>query len=194
MLGGAAGRNHTIQPSPNDHKPTPAGSVAAMEIRFTKWGGRLHWHYPAEPLGTDQYGLWLGSQAGDFIRRGREEPVVRPHDNVLLVPAHGCWIATWIGGDSDVALYIDVTTEPSVREGVVSAVDLDLDVVRLRDGTVQVLDEDEFAVHQVRYGYPAEIIAQARATTDELVAQVSAGVEPFATQGAARLAAFTRNG
>ena len=33
-------------------------------------------------------------------------------------------------------------------------VDLDLDVIRMRDGGI-LDDEDEFAEHQVRYGYPA---------------------------------------
>lgn len=35
-------------------------------------------------------------------------------------------------------------------------VDLDLDVVRRFDGSAEILDEDEFAEHQVRYGYPPE--------------------------------------
>ncbi|WP_180935649.1 DUF402 domain-containing protein [Nocardioides ungokensis] len=34
------------------------------------------------------------------------------------------------------------------------AVDLDLDVVRGRTGRVWIDDEDEFAEHRVRFGYP----------------------------------------
>ena len=83
---------------------------------------------------------------------------------------------------------------PSVQADVVSAVDLDLDVVRLRDGTVRVLDEDEFAEHQVRYSYPADMVEQARATTDDLVVRLSAGTEPFAAIGAAWLERFVGTG
>jgi protein associated with RNAse G/E len=85
---------------------------------------------------------------------------------------------------------VDVTTKPIRHAEVIHAVDLDLDVVRLRDGTVTVLDEDEFAEHQLLYDYPAEVIAQARATTDDLVARITAGIEPFATVGAAWLTDF----
>ena len=88
------------------------------------------------------------------------------------------------------AVYLDVTTLPSYAEGVVSAVDLDLDVVRLFGGSVRVLDEDEFAEHQVRYGYPEPVIAKALATTGDLVSRLTAGIEPFETAAASRLAAY----
>jgi hypothetical protein len=162
------------------------------EIRFTKWGGRRHWRYPMEPLGSDRYGRWFGARAGTLLRRGYEDPVVQPHNFVVLVPADGCWIASWNGpGETDILIYVDVTSEPSVQPDVVSALDLDLDVVQHRDGTIRVLDEDEFAEHQVRYGYPAEVVEQARATTDDLVARLAAGTEPFATVGSDWLERFT---
>jgi len=56
---------------------------------------------------------------------------------------------------------------------------LDLDVVRIRaTGEVRVLDEDEFALHQVTYSYPAEVIGAARASADWLAAAL-ADREPF---------------
>src|SRR5688500_6218500 len=131
-----------------------------VEIRFTKWGGKRHWRYSLEVLGTDRYGWWLGGRTGIQTRRGLEDPIVQPHDFVALV----------------------------------HAVDLDLDVVRLRDVTVAVLDEDEFADHQVRYGYPPEVIKQALATTDDLVSRISTDAEPFATVGATWLAGFSARG
>jgi predicted RNA-binding protein associated with RNAse of E/G family len=163
----------------------------SIEVRFTKWGGKRHWHYRLEPLGTDQYGCWLGGRAGIQIQRGDEQPMVQPHDFVALVPADGRWIANWNdSAATDTTVYVDVTTTPVLLPGAVEAVDLDLDVIRLRDGTVRVLDEDEFDEHQRLYGYPAEVIAQAEATTAELVARVTAGAEPFGEVGRARLAGF----
>lgn len=173
-----------------------AGTVARMgvEIRFTKWGGRRHWRFTMEPLGGDRYGQWLGARAGILLQRGLEDPIVQPHDFVTLVPASGSWIASFNGpGETDIAVYIDVTTEPSIQAETVSAVDLDLDVVLLRDGTVRVLDEDEFAAHQVLYQYPAEVIEQARATADDLVVRLTTGAEPFTSAGVAWLERFTGN-
>jgi protein associated with RNAse G/E len=62
-------------------------------------------------------------------------------------------------------------------------VDLDLDVVRAWDGTLLVDDEDEFAEHQVRYGYPAEVVVAARKSCDALVAAIARAEEPWATIG-----------
>jgi hypothetical protein len=103
---------------------------------------------------------------------------------VLLVLDDGEWIATW-NAESDTELYVDVTSRPVRGDGVIEAVDLDLDVIRRRDGRVEVLDEDEFAEHQVLLGYPPDVIAQARATTDDLVARIRAAREPLA--GSARI-------
>ncbi|MEJ3744933.1 DUF402 domain-containing protein [Actinomycetes bacterium KLBMP 9797] len=148
-----------------------------------------------ESLGSDRYGRWFGARAGVLLQRGFEEPVVQPHDFVVLVPVDGCWIASWNGlGETDISLYVDVTSKPSVEAGVVSAVDLDLDVVQHRDGTVRILDEDEFAEHQVSYNYPAEVVEQARATAEGLVAWLTAGTEPFATVGSVWLGRLAENG
>ena len=49
-------------------------------------------------------------------------------------------------------------------------VDLDLDVVRRRaTGTVELRDEDEFAEHRARFGYPDDLVANAEAAAKLLV-------------------------
>ncbi|WP_203793043.1 DUF402 domain-containing protein [Actinoplanes couchii] len=163
-----------------------------VEMRFTKWGGRRHWTYLLEPLGEDEHGQWFGARAGTVMRRGEEPPIVQPHDFLTLVPVTGNWIASFnpAGADTDVSVYIDVTSRPWIDGAAIHAVDLDLDVIRLWDGEVRVLDEDEFAEHQLLYGYPPEVTAQAQATTDELVALMSAGEQPFETAARARLAGY----
>lgn len=160
-------------------------------MRFTKWGGRRHWEFVLEPLGDDRYGWWLGGRAGMTLRRGLEPPMVQPHDFVTLVPTSGWWVASFNGpGETAVDVYVDVTTVPVRSECAVEAVDLDLDVVRLRDGSVRVLDEDEFADHQVRYRYPAEVVDLARASCDDLVRRITAGDEPFVRVARAWLERF----
>ena len=59
-------------------------------------------------------------------------------------------------------------------------VDLDLDVVRVRaDGRVLIVDQDEFAGHQVWYGYPADVVSQAEEAAVWLHRAISEGAEPF---------------
>ena len=53
------------------------------------------------------------------------------------------------------------------------------DVHPVGPGEVFVDDEDEFAEHQVAFGYPAHVIEAAQASCDELLAAVRAGLPPY---------------
>jgi predicted RNA-binding protein associated with RNAse of E/G family len=163
-----------------------------VDVRFTKWGGRRHWECALEPLGEDRHGTWLGGREGTSMRRGDGTLFPQGHDFVMLVPVEGDWICSVNAptGNTSIAVYIDITDRPRIADGVVHAVDLDLDVARLWDGSVVVLDEDEFAEHQVRYGYPPDVVAAARATCDELSARLTAGVQPFEIAARHRLEAW----
>jgi protein associated with RNAse G/E len=54
-------------------------------------------------------------------------------------------------------------------------------VCRFRaDQRVKLLDEDEFAEHQIHYRYPTEVITCAMEAADWLYAALANGAEPFA--------------
>ncbi|QQR99677.1 MAG: DUF402 domain-containing protein [Austwickia sp.] len=167
-----------------------------VELRFTKYDGSPHWEYDLVVLGVDAYGVWLGGRPGDLCRRiGR---VIDPGVHwVTLVPAEGAWVATFNepGGPLGAGTYVDITDQPRWVEVTTSrgpglrmtCADLDLDVVRRFTGECYIDDEDEFADHQVRFGYPADLVAATRATADRIFAQVRGGVEPFGGVGQAWL-------
>lgn len=153
------------------------GSPARLE--FVKWGGKPHWRFEVMFLGNDAYGTWFGAPFGAVMQRGDEPPISWKSDFVVLVPQEGEWVATF-NAEGGYPIYIDVTGPISIERTTVRAADLDLDVVRTREGDVRLLDEDEFAEHQLRYGYPTSLIAAARATATWLLSAVSADREPFA--------------
>lgn len=163
-----------------------------IEMRYTKWGGKRHWRFRAEPLGHDEYGWWYACPRGTSMRRGLEEPIVADYDFVVLVPAEGRYVASWNSPDQrHYALYVDVTDRPARSADLVHAIDLDLDVIRRWDGQVELLDEDEFETHQRLYQYPAEVITEARTTAATLLAMVANRHEPFDTVGEAWLTRLT---
>ena len=155
---------------------------------FTKWDGSLHWHFSMEHLGDDEHGVWLGGPSGTELRRGADRPIVQRHAFALLAPASGSWIASW-NGAGPVEVYVDVTSVPEWDGGTLTTVDLDLDVVRKWDGTTALLDEDEFADHQLRFGYPADVVEVAERTAKWLMEAVAARTEPFDRVGTRWLAA-----
>lgn len=154
-----------------------------VRVVYTKYDGSLHWHFTMRHLGEDEHGIWLGAGAGLSARRGSEPPITLAQPHVLLVPDGAWWTATFNGEPTDTEIYCDITTPPRWPDlGEVTMADLDLDVIRLRsDKQVLLLDEDEFAVHQVRYAYPPDVISRASKAAEWLQEAISAGAEPFAS-------------
>ena len=155
----------------------------SVRIELTKWGDRPHWRFDGVYLGSDDAGDWIGFPVGTVMTRPGVE-YVAPNNQVGLVPAAGmdadrAWLATFHGPGGVVATYVDMTTVPVWDGAVVRAADLDLDVIELLDGEVIVDDEDEFAEHQVAFGYPPDVIALAEATRDTVLAAVRDKVAPF---------------
>ena len=156
-----------------------------IRVEVTKWGDRPHWRFAGVWLGSDSYGDWLGFPVGTHNSRpgfAFDSEV----DAVTLVPRDEHWVATFHAPGIWCDLYIDIST-PSTWDGdVLRTVDLDLDVIRRDTGEVVIDDEDEFLEHQVSFGYPAEVIAAARATADELLVAVEQRQAPY--DGKAHLA------
>jgi uncharacterized protein len=155
-----------------------------VRVVYTKYDGSLHWHHPMRHLGEDEHGVWLGAPAGTSTRRGSEPPVLLDSPFVQLFPHGQWWSATFSGEPAGTDIYCDVGTPPRwVGPGEVTMVDLDLDVLRRRaDQQVLLVDEDEFAEHQVRFSYPAEVVQAAEEAAAWLFRSVSALTEPFATR------------
>jgi hypothetical protein len=150
-----------------------------IRVELTKWGDRPHWEFDGVFLGTDEHGDWVGFTAGTLMARPGME-VRPPNHQVGLVPMGGeAFLATFHGAGGDKRTYVDMTSVPRWDDSVVRAIDLDLDVIEELDGTVFVDDEDEFAEHQVLFGYPREVIALAEATRDTVLAAVTSRRAPF---------------
>lgn len=155
-------------------------------IDFRKYPDAKHWQYEFSLLAEDGYGAWLWGPAGTPAQKGDEPPTTFETTTVKLV-TNDWWAAMWHGW-SEPEIYVDIITPAVWSEDRITMIDLDLDVIRLRSGEVRVVDEDEFAEHQVALAYPDELIEGARAAAERVRAMLEGGEEPFASAGAARLA------
>jgi uncharacterized protein len=158
-----------------------AGGRQLVQVNYRKYDGSLHWNLRMRRLGEDEHGIWLGLPAHSVMRKGHNPEVPLPEAHVLLFPRGAWWTATFNAAPRSTEVYCDITTPPQwPSPGEVTMVDLDLDVIRKRGVSVPVLvDEDEFAEHQVRYGYPAEVTTAAQSSADWLLDAVGRGTGPF---------------
>ena len=165
-----------------------------VDLRFTKWDGGRHWEFSLVVLGTDEHGTWAAGHVGTPLwRPGRAFD--SPIDWVTLVPHEQSWAASFYdSADQPIATYVDMTTVPVWTGRTVTLVDLDLDVVLFRDGSLVLDDEDEFETHQVELGYPDEVVDLARCTAEEVHEAIWNGREPFGSVAEAWLAELTPRG
>ena len=75
--------------------------------------------------------------------------------------------------------YCNINMPPSLKDNVLTYIDLDIDVLVQPDFSYQVLDLDEFEENAQRYGYSEEVKSKARAAVDELVFMVESRQFPF---------------
>ncbi|MDX6497693.1 MAG: uncharacterized protein QOG23_953 [Blastocatellia bacterium] len=75
--------------------------------------------------------------------------------------------------------YCNVNVPPTISGGVLSYIDLDIDILVQPDFSYQVLDLEEFADNAARYGYSEQIKRQAHSAVDELVSLIEARQFPF---------------
>jgi protein associated with RNAse G/E len=75
--------------------------------------------------------------------------------------------------------YCNVNTPPILEDGMLTYIDLDIDVLVSPDLSYQVLDLDEFAANAGRYGYSSEERAQALAAVEDLISLIKNCQFPF---------------
>lgn len=152
----------------------------AVTLQFYKYPDTPHWRHDMTYLGEDEIGVWLGAPMGTTIQRGTEAPMSWHRPFVQLIQPNRSWIPIFNVDPDQTAIYVDITTVPTrPQPDRFEVIDIDLDVVLLVDGSIQVLDEDEFALHQTQLGYPAWMIDQARAATAEVAVAIEVGRAPF---------------
>lgn len=150
-----------------------------MQYCTEKWGGRPHYGGLVHVLGTDEHGTWLWGPAGRSIWRGTD-PLFRTEQDALMLIVPGAWWSpSWWIGHPDISVYVNIGTPPILQADLISSTDLDLDVVRFNDGRVEIVDRDEFELHQGLFGYPAEVIDSTERAAQEVLDLVVARTPPF---------------
>lgn len=152
-----------------------------VNVVYRKYDGSLHWNFTMRRLGSDEHGVWLGAPANSTTRKGDGPPIPVAEAYLLLVPEDVWYTVVFNDEPRRTAVYCDITTPPQwVAPGEVTMVDLDLDVlVRRPDAGPVLVDEDEFAEHQVRYNYPGDVIRAAEESARALIKAIAERTGPF---------------
>lgn len=150
-------------------------------VHSTKYDGSLHYRYPAQIVRAEP-GLLV-------LHRSRGAPIENYRGSFTgdLLTLEFYWsdrhynlIVQWLDGWRPYMHYVNIATPATWHDGALRYVDLDLDVIwKAQTDAIILDDEDEFALHQTRFGYPPDLIAQAWRTRDEVRALLEQRAPPF---------------
>jgi protein associated with RNAse G/E len=158
----------------------------AMRVRSLKYDGSLNYEWPGQVVWEDHAGfIWFTPAGAPFTRPSGTTPV--PYDWIGRV-----WYDHWYMVDASLLpvavagvagvvhhYYCNIGAPGGWEDDIYRFVDLDLDVTIFPDGRSELLDEDEFAAHQVRFGYPDEVIAASWQSVDDVLALAEVRATPF---------------
>ncbi len=75
--------------------------------------------------------------------------------------------------------YCNVSMPPVFADGVLDYVDLDIDIVTDVELNIAILDEEEFRIRAVEFGYPKSVLDRAAEAIEELVRMIENRKFPF---------------
>lgn len=147
-----------------------------IRVEARKWDGSLHRAWD-NTLQAAEGNLWvLTAPAGRQIEDPRKGPWRARYDAVQRF-----WADRWYNwtelrrrGGAWAGEYIHIATPAVVRDGVLTYVDLELDVWWPAGEEPRVEDRDEFAVATAVCSYPANVVARAEAAVTEVLARIAA--------------------
>lgn len=152
-----------------------------LKLHALKYGNIAHYDWDMTLLEEREGCLIAEGRAGRSLKHHTKgQTFTIPHASLEVYALHeGFTVSFDIAGGRIVSMYCNVS-QPCIRSGHdVSFVDLDLDLLWNEEQGWHVVDEDEFAVNRLKFGYPPDVAESAERSLDELRRRVRASAFPF---------------
>lgn len=143
---------------------------SSLTIVSSKYDGRFRFSMDVDLLYSSSSLLLARGRPGRVIRRA-DASSVSPYWSLEYLPLNRPYnIVSFFTPEGAIHQHFcNVLTSPRLTDGVLSYVDLDLDVVVLPDGTYRVEDREEFERNARALSYPPRIVSLAETAVRDLV-------------------------
>jgi uncharacterized protein len=154
---------------------------AEITVKTYKYDGRMHRTWQAEVMEQEGDLLVLLGIFKDRIEHsqlGVIEPGTLSYEYYWL----DRWYNVFRFHTPDGALrnyYCNINMPPKFEDGVLSYIDLDIDIYVSPELELSVWDVDEFEENTARYSYPDEVVRKVSETVEELKRLIEARLFPF---------------
>ncbi|MGE5674116.1 MAG: DUF402 domain-containing protein [Mycobacterium leprae] len=159
-----------------------------VTVQAYKYGGIPHYRFAVRVLDrSPELMVVTGEYGRELIHQTRGKRFTIQNRSIEFYwPGRPYTVAADCSAEGQIRqYYCNINLPPVMADDRVEWVDLDLDLIVQPDLSWQVVDEEEFELHQVRYGYPPEVIQLARESLAALIRLVEAREYPFDGSAAA---------
>lgn len=150
-------------------------------FKYRKWDGSPHWIQPAIYLGEDDFGDWFYQKPGAINSRPGKS-VEQVTEVVMFVPRSKGYVARFFttAREDGRNLFIDLVHDVywSKNTRTITAIDMDLDIVRDRSG-VWVDDRNDFDHNRIMMKYPAVLVNEIENNVSNILDMLELPLEPF---------------
>ncbi len=143
---------------------------SSLTIVSSKYDGRFRFSMDVDLLYSSSSLLLARGRPGRVIRRA-DASRVSPYWSLEYLPLDQPYnIVSFFTPEGAIHQHFcNVLTSPRLTDGVLSYVDLDLDVIVLPDGTHRVEDREEFEHNALALRYPSHIVRLAETAVRDLM-------------------------
>lgn len=159
-----------------------------IAIHGFKWPKRPTAQAIGYLIGTDQFGHWLGIIAGSVWQHCNGQQGTFEQSFVKLIPYNAYWSACF--NCSGKLIDVDIVLPHIWANQLIEEVDLEIDLLKMDDGRLEIRDQAEFAVVFQQWPMLTSLIDQVHATTTQIYQQLATEAEPFKRVGVQWLALF----
>jgi protein associated with RNAse G/E len=152
-----------------------------ITVRVLKYDGAEHRRWRANVSRQDEGLIVLDARFEDDVQHNLLGNIARGTRTVEYY-----WLDRWynvfrfLESDGVTRLfYCNVNMPPVLSDGILTYIDLDIDVLVQPDLSYQILDLEEFAENAARYAYPEQVKIQTQSALDELISLIETRQFPF---------------
>ena len=151
-------------------------------VRSQKYDGTLRDEQESYLYAEDAASIMLVTPPGTAYFHHRKQAWFTGEDGSLDFYFKHKWYNVWhiCEQHSQInCIYANITLPATWQADCLTWIDLDLDLRVHLDGSLELLDEDEFLENSRRMNYPSDVVAHARAAVVELQTCHATGAYPF---------------
>ncbi len=157
------------------------GMSETRTVQVEKYDGSLHYEWTSRLIDEDDERILLYAGPGRTLQHHTRQAcyTYESHSLECFMRRDGFTVQLDLEKDGSIRHYCNIGLVPRLNEDVITFIDLDLDLVADRGGEWRLVDEDEFAVNRVRFGYPDDVVAHVWNTIADVKRRIDSGAFPF---------------